>query len=53
MDFLEGEFDYETLTTTNIFESVYKVEIHLHHSHVTGRSYCYDHDFCNIKVRQN
>ena len=56
MDFSEGRFDYETLTTLNSFESIHRlinVKIHLHHSHVTGRIYGYAHDFCNMKVREN
>ena len=55
MDFPEGRFDYETLTTI-IFLKVcidYQRQIHLHHSHVTGRIYDYAHDFCNMKVREN
>ena len=50
------KFDYETLTTTNLFEYIYKiinVKIHLHHSHITGKIIGYAHDFCNNKVREN
>ena len=56
MDFPQGRFDYETLTTINFFESIHKiinVKIHLHHSHLTGSIYGYAHDFCNRKVREN
>ena len=56
MDFPESKFDYETLTTLNIFENIHRlinVKIHIHHSHMTGRIYSYVHDFCNMKVRQN
>ena len=50
------KFDYETLTTSNLFEYVHKiinVKIHLHHSHITGKIIGYAHDFCNSKVREN
>ena len=39
MDFPRGYFDYETLTTSGLFDSVHKitnVKTHLHHSHITG-----------------
>ena len=55
MDFPQGRFHYETLTTINFFENVHKfinVKIHLHHSHVTSKTYGYVHDFCNAKVRE-
>ena len=38
MDFPQGYFDYETLTTNGLFDSVHKiinVKTHLHHSHIT------------------
>ena len=50
MNFPEGRFDYETLTTLNVFGSIHKlinVKTHLHHLHVTGRTYRYAHDFSN------
>ena len=56
IDFPQGKFDYETVTTLNIFESVRRiidVKKHLHHSHVTGKIISYAHDFCNLKVREN
>ena len=56
MDFPQGEFEYETLTTINFFESTHRViniKIHLNHSHVTGKIYGHAHDFCNMKVREN
>lgn len=63
MNFSEGRFDYETLTTINetmtminFFESIHRLinlKIHLHHLHVTGKIYGYPHDFCNMKVREN
>ena len=56
MDFPQGKFDYEALTTNDLFIYVHKiinVKIHLHHSHVTGKILGYAHDFCNEKVREN
>ena len=56
MDFPQGKFDYETLTTCNLFEYVHKtisVKVHLHHSHITGKIIGYAHNFCNAKVREN
>ena len=56
MDFPRGKFDYETLTTSDLFIFVHKiinVKIHLHHSHITGKILGYAHDFCNEKVRDN
>ena len=56
MDFPQTRFDYETLTTNELFDSVYKiinVKTHLHHFHATGKIIGYAHDFCNAKVREN
>lgn len=43
MDFPLGEFEYETLTTSNVFENIDKlinVKIHLlHHLHITEKIY--------------
>ena len=53
MDFPRGCFDYETLTTNNLVDSVHKiinVKAHLHHSHITGNIIGYAHTFCNAKV---
>ena len=39
MKFPFSKFEYETVTTTNLFISVHRIinaKIHLHHSHVTG-----------------
>ena len=55
MDFPQGRFDYETLTTINFFESIHRlinVRIHLHHLYMMGKIYGYAHDFCNMKVRK-
>ena len=56
MDFPQNTFDYETLTTNDLFVYVHKiinVKIHIHHWHVTGKIKGYAHDFCNEKVREN
>ena len=56
MDFPRGCFDYEALTTNNLFDSVHKIiniKTQLHHSHITGNIIGYAHDFCNAKVREN
>ena len=56
IDFPRVKFDYETLTTYDMFVYVHRiinVKIHLHHSHVTGKILGYAHDFCNEKVREN
>ena len=56
MDFQHRRFDYEALTTNELFDSFHKiinVKIHLHHSHITGKIIGYAHDFCNVKVREN
>ena len=40
MNFPRSKFEFETVTTGNLFEYVHKiinVKIHLHHSHVTGK----------------
>ena len=56
MDFLQRQFDYETLTRNELFNSVYKiinVKTHLHHFHMTGKIIGYANDFYNTKVREN
>ena len=56
MDFPWGCFDFETLTTNDLFDSVHNiinVKTHLHHSHITGNIIGYAHVFCNAKVRKN
>ena len=56
MQFPFGRFDCETVTTANLFLSVYRIinaKIHLHHSHVTGEIKGYAHDFCNWTIREN
>ena len=56
MKFPFSKFEYETVTTTNLFTSIHRIinaKIHLHHSHVTGEVKGYAHDFCNWTVREN
>ena len=56
MKFPFNQFECETVTTANLFLSVYRIinaKIHLHHSHVTGEIKGYAHDFCNWTIREN
>ena len=56
MNFPRWCFDYETLTTNNLFDSVHKiinVKTHLHQSYITGYIIGYGRDLCNAKVREN
>ena len=56
MKFPFSQFECETVTTVNLFLSVYRIinaKIHLHHSHVTGEIKGYAHDFCNWTIREN
>ena len=56
MDFQPRCFDYETLKTNDLFDSVHKiinVKAQLHHSHITGNIIGYTQNFCNAKVREN
>ena len=56
IDFPRECFDYETLITNDLFDSVHKiinVKTHLHHSHITGNIVGYAHDFNNTKVCEN
>ena len=56
MDFPRGCFDFKTLTTNNLFDSIHKiinVKTYLHHSHITRNITGYAHDFCNVKAHEN
>ena len=56
IDFPESNFMYDTITTNNFFRNVHrliKVKLHLHHSHITGKTLGYAYDFCNWNVREN
>ena len=51
-----NKFDFQTVTTTNLFEKLYRVfnfKVHCHHSHITSKILGYVHDFCNWKIREN
>ena len=53
MAFPQRRFDYDTLTTNELFDFVHKiinVKTHLHHSHIAGKIIGYVHHFCNAKV---
>ena len=55
MSFPRTKFEFETVTTDNLFEYVHKiinVKINLHHSHNTGKIIGYVHDFCKLQVRE-
>lgn len=56
MDFPQGIFDCETVTTLGFFENIHKiinVKLHLHHSHITSKIMGHVHDFWNMRVREN
>ena len=56
IDFPRSKFNYETITTNDIFANVHKyikVKIYLHHSHITGEICGYSNDFCNWKVKKS
>ena len=44
---------FDTLITKNFFVHVHnfiKMNVHIHHSHVTGKIMGYAHDFCNSRL---
>ena len=48
-----SNIEYDTLTTDNFFFHVNRLikgKVHLHHSHITGKSLGYLHDFCNTSI---
>ena len=47
MNFPRSKFEFETVTTGNLFEYVHKI------INVTGKIIGYTHDFCNLQVREN
>ena len=56
MCFPTTKFECETVTTRNLFKYVHKiinVNINLRHSHITGKTIGYVHDFCNMQVRES
>ena len=55
-EFPAGRFDFDALTTQDLFGSIHwvvKVKLNLHHSQVTGKILGYAHNFHNMKVREN
>ena len=51
--FPRSDIDYETITTNKFFINVHQLirgKFHLHHSHITGKRFCYAHDFCNTAL---
>ena len=56
MDFQNSNLQFKTITTTDFFDSVYRIsncEFHLDHSHVTGNVKGFVHNFCNWDLREN
>ena len=56
IDFPPSNFMYGTITTSNFFKNVHhliEVNVHLHHSHITGNILGYAHDFFNWIVCEN
>ena len=50
------DIQYETFTTDSFFINVHrliKMKVHLHHSHIAGKTLRYTHDFCNLRVKEN
>ena len=41
------------IITTNNAHCLIKVKVHLHHSHITGKTLGYAHDFCNWNLLEN
>ena len=56
MDFPQNKFEIKTVVTKEFFNNVrdliYEGYV-IHHSHVTGETIGYAHDFCNKKIREN
>ena len=51
--FRKSDIQYETFPTKKFFIHVHrliKMKIHLHHSHITGKTIGYSHDFCKTTV---
>ena len=51
-----ADMQYETFTADSFFINVHrliKMKVHLHHSHIAGKTLRYTHDFCNLRVKEN
>ena len=56
MDFPNNKLEIKTIVTKNFLKSVRNLPYGshvIHHSHVTGETKGYAHDFCNKKLREN
>ena len=56
MDFSLADFEFQTIASTDFFESVYKIfnnEYNIDHLHVTGEIRGYVHQFCNLRLKEN
>ena len=50
------DIQYETFTTDSFVINAHrliKMNVHLNHSHITGKRLGYTHDFCNLRVKEN
>lgn len=55
-DYPVSDFPIQLFTWNKFFEKIHhliNVKIHLHHSHVIGKTLKCSHDFCICKVREN
>ena len=51
--FPRSDIQFETITTNKFFSNVHRLvrgKFHLHHSHITGKTYYYAHVFCNATL---
>ena len=57
MDFPKVKFDeIKTITTNGFMINLHRIinyKVHIHHSHITGEIIGHEHDFCNLKMREN
>ena len=56
MAFSSGRFDFDALTSQNLFQNVHRIinkKIHFHHFYLTSKILSYAHDFCNMTVKEN
>ena len=56
MDVPHSGFEFQTIDSTDFFESVYKIsnnEYNIDHSHETGKIRGYVRHFCNLRLKEN
>ena len=53
MKFPQNKFKFETVATNDLSENIHKIINVKVHSHVISEVIGYEHDFCNLKVREN